>query len=281
MGAVMSRSGARRGGEAVRRPIRWACSPRRRDTATVRRRPARTAQHAPGRPEARTPRSDGGAVTAETAPSMGDVRRAALAMVEVGVGRVMAFGSVALGRSGLRSDIDLAAVDADLDHDRQWEPSSQRERIVRSACGFRAEVLATDEPESTAPVCRAARHCGEPFDLDVREQQCCIGRGGNAGVGHRCQPMGTALDRGPRRSAGARRVRLSVAHPADSDRCADVAAEPGRLRIVDRAIPPPPMLCSGSRRRTVRSRPRRCSATLSDPDDCSRGAHEIAYPRRR
>ena len=68
-------------------------------------------------------------------------------MVDAGVRRVLVYGSVALGRAGPHSDIDLVAIDTDLDYSSRWKRSSRLEETARSACGFPAEVFATDEPE--------------------------------------------------------------------------------------------------------------------------------------
>ena len=86
-------------------------------------------------------------MTAESAPTIHDAQRAAKAIVEAGVRRVLVYGSVARGRAGPHSDIDLVAVDADLDYSSRWKRSSRLENIAYSACGFRTEVFATDEPE--------------------------------------------------------------------------------------------------------------------------------------
>ena len=78
---------------------------------------------------------------------MDDAREAARAIVAEGVHRVLVYGSVARGRAGRRSDIDLVAIDTDLDYSTRWKRKSRLESIAWDACGFRTEVFVTDEPE--------------------------------------------------------------------------------------------------------------------------------------
>ncbi len=78
---------------------------------------------------------------------MDDARRAASALADAGVGRVLVFGSVVLGGATSLSDIDLVAIDTDLEYSGRWKRKSGLEEIARSACGFWTEVFVTDEPE--------------------------------------------------------------------------------------------------------------------------------------
>ncbi|WP_419932240.1 nucleotidyltransferase domain-containing protein [Candidatus Poriferisodalis sp.] len=80
-------------------------------------------------------------------PTIDDARRAAEALWREGVGRVLVFGSVARGRAGPHSDIDLVAIDADLDYSIRLKRQLDLERIVRRVCEFPIQLFLTDEPE--------------------------------------------------------------------------------------------------------------------------------------
>lgn len=86
-------------------------------------------------------------MTAEPVPTTHDARRAADAIAGVGVRRVLLFGSVAHGRASPRSDIDLVAIEGDLDYAVRLQRTTELERVARDACGWPTEVLVTDEPE--------------------------------------------------------------------------------------------------------------------------------------
>ena len=86
-------------------------------------------------------------VTRRAAPTFEDARRAAQALVDVGVGEVWLYGSVARGESEPGSDIDLVAVLDDLEYRQRLRVKSELQEVARSACGRRVEVLATDRAE--------------------------------------------------------------------------------------------------------------------------------------
>ena len=86
-------------------------------------------------------------VTRRAAPTLEDARRAAQALVDVGVGEVWLYGSVARGESEPGSDIDLVAVLDDLDYRRRVRVKGELQEVARSACGHRVEVLVTDRVE--------------------------------------------------------------------------------------------------------------------------------------
>ena len=67
--------------------------------------------------------------------------------MDVGVGEVWLYGSVARGDFGAGSDIDLVAVLDDLDYRRRVRVKSELQEVARSACGRRVEVLVTDRVE--------------------------------------------------------------------------------------------------------------------------------------
>ena len=65
----------------------------------------------------------GGTVALATrgdAPTLDDAHRVAQALVDVGVGEVWLYGSVARGQSEPGSDIDLVVVLDDLEHRRRF-----------------------------------------------------------------------------------------------------------------------------------------------------------------
>ncbi len=67
--------------------------------------------------------------------------------MDVGVGEVWLYGSVARGESEPGSDIDLVAVLDDLEYRQRVRVKSELQEVARSACGRRVEVLATDRAE--------------------------------------------------------------------------------------------------------------------------------------
>ena len=86
-------------------------------------------------------------MTRRAAPTLEDARRAAQALVDVGVGEVWLYGSVARGESEPGSDIDLVAVLDDLEYRRRLRVKSEMQEVAQSACGRRVEVLVTDRVE--------------------------------------------------------------------------------------------------------------------------------------
>ena len=100
------------------------------------------------------------------APELADARRAAAALADAGVARVVLFGSVARGDATERSDIDLMAIYDDLDYAVRWETRCALKPLAESAAGYPVDVVVTDRPEwkvrtthvSTSFENRAARH---------------------------------------------------------------------------------------------------------------------------
>lgn len=98
-------------------------------------------------------------------PCRADAERAAAALADAGVSRVVLFGSVARGDATERSDIDLAAIYDDLDYGTRSERVEELLSLASAAAGHRVEVFVTDRPEwkvRTEQVCtsfesRAAR----------------------------------------------------------------------------------------------------------------------------
>ena len=98
-------------------------------------------------------------------PCRADAERAAAALADVGVSRVVLFGSVARGEATERSDIDLAAIYDDLDYRTRSERVQELSSLASAAAGHPVEVFVTDRPEwkvRTEQVCisfesRAAR----------------------------------------------------------------------------------------------------------------------------
>ena len=83
-----------------------------------------------------------------TAPGMADAKRAADALVDAGVGRVLVFGSVARGDASKDSDIDLVAIYDDLgDYSDRWNRRCDLERRAWEAVGYSTDVTVTDAPE--------------------------------------------------------------------------------------------------------------------------------------
>ena len=81
------------------------------------------------------------------APRRGDAERAAAALADVGVSRVVLFGSVARGDATDRSDIDLAAIYDDLDYRTRSERVKELSSLASAAAGHPVEVFVTDRPE--------------------------------------------------------------------------------------------------------------------------------------
>ena len=99
-------------------------------------------------------------------PKVADARRAATALAEVGVARVVLFGSVARGDATEHSDIDLMAIYDDLDYADRWERRRALKPLAEKAAGHSVDVVVTDRPEwkvrttqvYTSFENRAARH---------------------------------------------------------------------------------------------------------------------------
>ena len=81
------------------------------------------------------------------APTIEDARRAAEALTNAGVGRVVLFGSVACGAATGRSDIDLVAIYDDIDYSKRREIAAPAQSVAKDAAGFPVDVLVTDRPE--------------------------------------------------------------------------------------------------------------------------------------
>ena len=80
-------------------------------------------------------------------PGLADAERAAAALAEAGVGRVVLFGSVARGDATERSDIDLVAIYDDLDYGERWARRCEVQELARRASGFSVDVSVTDRAE--------------------------------------------------------------------------------------------------------------------------------------
>ncbi len=80
-------------------------------------------------------------------PTIEDARRAAEALTNTGVGRVVLFGSVAHGAATERSDIDLIAIYDDIDYSRRREIAAPAQSVAKDAAGFPVDVVVTDRPE--------------------------------------------------------------------------------------------------------------------------------------
>ena len=110
-------------------------------------------------------------------PGRAAAERAAAALVDVGVSRVVLFGSVARGDATERSDIDLAAIYDDLDYGTRSERVKELSSLASEAAGHPVEVFVTDRPEwkvRTEQVCtsfegRAAREGVVLVDRGVGE----------------------------------------------------------------------------------------------------------------
>lgn len=80
-------------------------------------------------------------------PTRADAQRAAEALGEAGVGRVLLVGSVARGEQTPDSDIDLIAIYDDLNYEDRWIRRSELARCARKAAGSPVDLLVTDAPE--------------------------------------------------------------------------------------------------------------------------------------
>ena len=85
--------------------------------------------------------------TTGAAPDRAAAERAAAALADAGVARVVLFGSVARGDAGERSDIDLLAIYDDLDYTRRWERRWELASVAAAAAGHPVDVVVTDRPE--------------------------------------------------------------------------------------------------------------------------------------
>ena len=96
-------------------------------------------------------------------PGLADARRAAKVLIDAGVGRVLAFGSVARGEAHKHSDIDLVAIYDDLgDYSDRIQRRSRLEELAGQAAGHSADVMVTDAPEW------AVRTAKVPCSLEAR-----------------------------------------------------------------------------------------------------------------
>ena len=80
-------------------------------------------------------------------PTLTAAQRAADALAEAGVGRVLLVGSVARGEQEEDSDIDLVAIYDDLDYEERWARRSDLVRRARQASGCVIDLLVTDAAE--------------------------------------------------------------------------------------------------------------------------------------
>ena len=80
-------------------------------------------------------------------PVRADAERAAAALSDAGVGRVVLFGSVARGEATERSDIDLMAIYDDLDYGERWKRRCELKELAEQAAGFSVDVSVTDRAE--------------------------------------------------------------------------------------------------------------------------------------
>ena len=80
-------------------------------------------------------------------PCRADAERAAAALADAGVGRVVLFGSVARGKATICSDIDLVAIYDDLDYRRRDQSQDELSALARAAAGHPVDVIVTDRPE--------------------------------------------------------------------------------------------------------------------------------------
>lgn len=92
-------------------------------------------------------KDDSGMTARRAVPCRADAERAAVALADVGVSRVVLFGSAARGDATERSDIDLAAIYGDLDYGTRSERVKELSSLASAAAGYPVEVFVTDRPE--------------------------------------------------------------------------------------------------------------------------------------
>lgn len=92
-------------------------------------------------------KDDSGMTARIAVPRRADAERAAAALADAGVSRVVLFGSVARGDATERSDIDLAAIYDDLDYGTRSEQVKELSSLASAAAGYPVEVFVTDRPE--------------------------------------------------------------------------------------------------------------------------------------
>ncbi len=96
------------------------------------------------------------------APDFVAARRAAGALLDAGVGRVLLFGSLARGEATHTSDVDLVAIYDDLDYAERWTRRCALERRAEAAAKRNVDVYVTDAPEW------AVRTTEVPCSLEAR-----------------------------------------------------------------------------------------------------------------
>ena len=94
----------------------------------------------------------------EVAPSLGDARRAAAALLDEGAEEVFLYGSVARREATPNSDIDLVALFADIDYDERYELTQRLEKAASEAVDRRwpVQVYVADRPEWKARIDRVS-----------------------------------------------------------------------------------------------------------------------------
>ena len=107
-----------------------------------------------------------------SAPELADARRAAAALADAGVARVVLFGSVARGDATAHSDIDLMAIYDDLDYAVRWETRCALKPLAESAAGYPVDVVVTDRPEWKV----RTTHVSTSFQEPRRPPRCGFGR---------------------------------------------------------------------------------------------------------
>ena len=113
-----------------------------------------------------------GVVTHGVAPTLGDARRAARALVDAGVGEVWLYGSVARGESEPGSDIDLVAVLDDLEYRQRLATKGELQEVARQACGRWVEVLVTDRAEWRIQREQVAASFASAISCDLQLLEC-------------------------------------------------------------------------------------------------------------
>ena len=84
-------------------------------------------------------------------PGLADAERAAVALADAGVAKVVLFGSVARGDATERSDIDLMAIYDDLDYTARREIRRALKPLAETVAGHPVDVVVTDRPEVAGP----------------------------------------------------------------------------------------------------------------------------------